>query len=142
MSKYTTNPMNRVSSVQSVSTPVSMEKGKKCWRCHQPAYNVMGCPMKVVNEEILSHGLFCSPECVKGHIEDQTSQEYQSSLQLLYKVTGLSMIRSTPHYTLLEDYGGPLSIEEYKQGTNEYKIQDGYEKTMLTRQYNISRTMF
>lgn len=141
MSKYTTNPMNRVTATPAVSTPMVIERGKKCWWCHQPAYNIMGCPMKLVGGVLHSHGLFCSPECVKGYIEVQTSQEYNSSLQLLHKMTGLSMIRATPHYTLLEEYGGPLPIDEYKKGTNEYKPQEGYE-TMLTRQYNISRTMF
>ena len=73
----------------------------------------------------LSDGIFCSFNCTKAFIVDNKSQHlYSNSINLLNKIymdlfpelTDTSIvIPPAPHWRLLRDYGGHLSIEEFRQ---------------------------
>jgi hypothetical protein len=127
----------------------------KCWRCHQMINGqVLGCPIKYVQDsgqsEYYSHiqkkeitllegqnigyyltvGMFCDWGCLTGYAQDQHHlPEFRESVQLIYKMyveAGYSgQPLPSPPFTVLKEYGGHLTIQEYKQ---KYAI-DTYKKT-------------
>ena len=72
----------------------------------------------------LSDGVFCSFNCTKSYIISNKSDHlYSNSIHLLNKiyidlfpeVQSPPNIAPAPHWRLLKDYGGHLSIEEFRQ---------------------------
>ena len=73
----------------------------------------------------LTKGYFCSWGCLLSYGESvKNSQDFHESIQLIYMMFyengGSGQITPAPHYTLLQDYGGPLSIEEYRSPNESY----------------------
>lgn len=101
---------------------VSVEKTDVAcwWCCHQfDAYPVCA-PMKYNdNKDIFTVvGCFCSFNCAKSYsIQDRRSISLNS---FLYKrITGkLEHVKPAPPKTVLQMFGGPLSIEEYRSTFN------------------------
>jgi hypothetical protein len=79
----------------------------------------------------LTDGIFCSFNCVLSFIKENNHnifyKESYSLLHCLYHdLVGkkIAKIIPSPHWRLLKDFGGPLSIEEYRKNLNsvDYKF--------------------
>lgn len=74
-----------------------------------------------VKEYYETDGIFCSFNCCKAFINDNKHKNiYNHSLTLLAKMyndmlgTTVSVIDTAPHWRALEEYGGHLSISEFR----------------------------
>jgi hypothetical protein len=77
-------------------------------------------------------GNFCSFNCIQAFITDNIHNKlYENSKHLLLKMyrdisnKEIKEIKPAPHWRLLEEYGGPLSIEKFRDSFNfaEYEYQ-------------------
>ena len=78
-----------------------------------------------VNDYYLTDGIFCSFNCVLAFIKDNNHdifyRESRSLLHSLYEsLIGfpITKIVPSPHWRLLKEYGGHLTIEEYRNSFN------------------------
>ncbi len=98
-----------------------------CWWCRYPItneYQILGCPLRYIDEVFHCEGSFCSFNCIKAYIEDKNhyNMKYRESisLTLLYysqvfnKEIMYSNLVTAPHWSLLKNYGGNLEIEEFR----------------------------
>jgi hypothetical protein len=119
----------------------------KCWWCHHTFdSSPIGCPIQAVNavkngktyyslankrdieireedskkeECFLTIGVFCGWGCMLGYAESKrTDLTYRESIQLAYQICPTEGIHPAPPFTVLKDYGGPLSYEEFKNKYN------------------------
>ena len=66
-----------------------------------------------------TYGIFCSFNCCLAFIKDNKHNDiYNNSEFLLYQLYNNNNIIPAPHWTLLSDYGGKLSIEEFRKNFN------------------------
>ena len=79
----------------------------------------------------LVDGIFCSFNCCMAFIYDNQDQyEYQYSEFLLYNIYNklfdkeIDRIIAAPHWRLLEDFGGNLSINEFRSNFNKVEYRD------------------
>jgi hypothetical protein len=70
-------------------------------------------------------GNFCSFNCIQAFINDNIHNKlYCNSAHLLLKMyydisnSEIKEIKPAPHWRLLEEYGGPLSIEKFRESFN------------------------
>lgn len=81
-------------------------------------------------------GVFCSYNCCQAYIIDNKHNSlYTDSESLLMKMynqnsSSVSKIQSAPHWRLLTEYGGKLSISKFREGFD--KVD--YESHGMTRQ--------
>lgn len=73
-------------------------------------------------------GVFCSPECCLAFINEEKTKfggsKYFESERLLYFMLGLtSRIVPANHFRLLKEYGGNLSIEQFRQNNKSIKYE-------------------
>ena len=82
------------------------------------------------NEYYITDGLFCSFNCALAFINDNESNpEYNLSKSLLIKMyedlfKTECNIFAAPHWRLLQQYGGHLSIDEYREHFNKIEYID------------------
>lgn len=107
--------------------PLPVSTTKSCWWDRHPFNNrPIGCPIRyhVKNgvETYETEGIFCSFPCCKAYIIDKGSKvKYKDSLSLLTTLfetfiteKSYNMLPPSPSWKLLKDYGGHLSIQEYR----------------------------
>jgi len=110
-----------------------------CWWCRYSIpseFQILGCPLRHIDEVFYCEGSFCSFNCIKAYIEDKNhyNMKYRdsSSLTLLYysKIFNVNIIYSNiftaPHWSLLKNYGGNMDIEEFR---NEFQRIQYYGPT-------------
>lgn len=89
------------------------------------------------NSFYLTYGVFCSFNCIMAHILDNKHNKlFDLSTILLIKMykeimniknTELTNIKPAPHWSLLVEYGGNLTIKEFRQSFNKIEYeQHGY----------------
>ena len=78
--------------------------------------------LPVENNYYLTDGIFCSFNCAMGFIRDNSHDSfYKESYSLLYSMyfhfigKKPGTILPAPHWRLLSDFGGKLSIEEFRK---------------------------
>ena len=84
-------------------------------------------------------GIFCSFNCCLAYIKDNKHQyKYNKSEYLLYKmynefnINKKLEITPAPHWKLLKEYGGTLSIEKYRENFNNIEyLFNGQVKDIL-----------
>ncbi len=97
-----------------------------CWWCrHSFDTNPIGLPIKYTNESFNTEGIFCSFNCCSAYLNTQNKNDiyYKNSsslLLLLYKQIFNSfphqmIVPQAPDWKLLKDYGGTLTIEQYRK---------------------------
>ena len=121
-----------------------MSTSKKCHNCHHGFKTApLGLPLKYIvpktredidrvkekframniNSDSLEYfeteGYYCSFPCVKNMILEKKDVKYKNSLTLLhllyYKLFGvMTSIPRSPSYKLLNEYGGHMSIDEFR----------------------------
>lgn len=80
-------------------------------------------------------GVFCSPECCLSYINDEKSKvggfKYFESERLLHFMLGLTdRISPANHYRLLKEYGGNLTIDQFRRNNKSIKY-NYYGTTVL-----------
>lgn len=107
---------------------------QKCfWCCYDVGHEVYGMPIRydALNKNFAMYGTFCSLECASAfnfsyHLGSDRAWEIHSWIQMLGKRFGYKEpIRPAPSRYLLEMFGGPMTIEEFRQA---HKSQ---ERTMV-----------
>lgn len=121
---------NNVSKI--ITHILNFNKNTKCWWCknvfNTPAINL---PENYYNNTFYCIGNFCSYNCAKSYnidINDFITYKRNSLLNLLYFMTYLKYteIKMAPHWLTLEEYGGILTIEKFRENfisnTNNYLL--------------------
>lgn len=87
------------------------------WCCHQFDTYPVCCPVKYNQKEDLFSvvGCFCSFNCAKAYSNKEYNSKY-SMISFLYKKiqSEFKNIKEAPTKTVLKMFGGPLTIEEYR----------------------------
>lgn len=127
---------------------------KSCWwDRHTFTTRPLGCPIKVLDKEeakiiakklnktenhlfVKTEGIFCSLPCIKRYINNQIdSSYYKESLNLLslmavsyyedfFSDDGIQQIPEAPHWKLLKEYGGHLTIIEFRNMFGNYTFKE------------------
>lgn len=104
-------------------TTTQQKKQEKCfWCCHDVCHEVYGMPIRydALNKNFAVYGTFCSLECASAynfsqHLGSDRAWEIHSWIQMLGKRFGFKEpIRPAPSRYLLEMFGGPLTIDEFR----------------------------
>jgi hypothetical protein len=82
---------------------------------------------KTIESYYLTKGYLCCWECLLAYAESMKLQtEFRESVQLVYHMFETSgregKITPAPHYTLKQEYGGPLSQQDYKGKHDTYQV--------------------
>lgn len=113
------------------ATPKSSQCNSVChWCCHAFEHTPIGVPMKYRKGKFHIRGNYCSYSCAASAIlYDRSDWNYQPSesyslLHLMYRKTHIHenlgpdfFIRSAPPRETLMMFGGPCTIEEFRQTT-------------------------
>lgn len=96
------------------------------WCCHTFDSEPLGFPYKHddLRDRFYTTGHFCSFDCVKAYNLDRDSATKAINamwiLLMKKRLTGsTSPIRCAPKRHTLKEFGGPLSIEEFRSGSHE-----------------------
>ena len=133
-----------------------------CWWCCHP-FNCIPCsiPEKIIDDTFIVYGIFCSPECCSSYLFNDKNNSDSIDiwdkyvlLNLLYKdVYKGKQIEQAYSRELLKIFGGPLSINEFRNNTNKnlYNItmpkmksiipkinQSGLHKCYSSKKYSIN----
>jgi hypothetical protein len=122
----------------------NFNKNTKCWWCKN-CFNShpVQLPEDYYNETFFCIGHFCSFNCVKSYnldTNDSLIWKRESLLNLLYYMTYLEYknINNAPHWITLEEFGGNLSIEQFRENsiinTKEYLV---LHPPLVSRQMQI-----
>lgn len=100
-----------------------------CWYCHDfcklsPWAMVISVENNGELTKFQTDGIFCNPWCVTAYIFDNIYDKHKKHnylrlfAELYYKRTGIKLndsIPRAPKYTLIENYGGNKTRDEYRQ---------------------------
>jgi len=104
-----------------------------CWNCcHSFNKTKIGLPIKYINNIFYTYGNFCSLECSSRFCFDNFNNdisEIYSTINLYNLIVNKSNknIKCAPHRLSLDIFGGPLSIEKYRET---FSNQDFYNVTI------------
>ena len=83
------------------------------------------------NEHYLTDGVFCSFNCIIAFIEDNSHDFFYSESKTLtysiykeYMNKTLTKIKKAPHWRLLQNFGGPLTIEMFRETFNKVEYEE------------------
>lgn len=100
-----------------------------CWHCTETFEGQpVGIPIECRNDGvILCEGNFCSYGCALAHIfHSRASHREYNAKQLLCQVArelhGITAVMPAPPTLLLSKFGGPLSIEEFRNTTEHHSV--------------------
>ena len=109
----------------------------KCWWCRHTIpkdWHPLGLPLKYIKatNEFHCEGIFCSFNCIMAHLQQCEMQSFKyrncgTLVTLLYRdVFGKSCwterLIAAPSWTHLREYGGKLTIEEFRNTFNKLRI--------------------
>lgn len=108
------------------------------WCCHTFETTPIGVPVhfNVKTRKFRVKGVFCSFACMCAYKDDQKIPNTNSLIRYMYKkLTSMTdcsdPIRAAPPRCTLKMFGGDLSIEEFRQSTNEHKMYKMVEYPMF-----------
>jgi hypothetical protein len=124
------------------------DKNTKCWWCRNtfdtPSVQL---PDDYYNDTFYCIGNFCSFSCCKSYNSDNVNtlliSKRESLLNLLYYMTykRYDEIIHAPHWTVLKEYGGILSINDFRKNlltnTKEYLV---LHPPLISRQMQIEES--
>ena len=135
---------------------IHIDKNTKCWWCkHIFDFDNLQLPENYIKGAFYCIGTFCSFNCMKSYnfdINDNLSEKRNTLINLLYFMTFNKHINimQAPHWLTLKDFGGPLSIEEFRLNSingacdylvllpplisKEIQIEESYKKNSNTSQ--------
>ena len=95
--------------------------GTCCFWCCHPASTLTGMPIKydVIHDSFELFGTFCSLECAAAynfsvHSGSDRAWDIYSWIQILGRRIGCTSVRPAPNKYLLNMFGGPLAIQEFR----------------------------
>jgi hypothetical protein len=117
------------SSNTTTTTSVNIANYKKsnCWFCRNQIpyeWHPIGIPIKYKHPDTFEvEGIFCSFNCIVAYINEHFDYRYKDSSVLLLMFyrklmktcSKLTQILPSPSWKLLKEYGGHLSIDEYRK---------------------------
>lgn len=135
-------------SVNKITTHLlNFTKNSKCWWCRNqfitPAVQL---PEDYFNTTFYCIGNFCSFSCMKSfnlELNDSLTSKRESLINLLYFQTygEYKQIIPAPHWMALDEYGGNLSIEEFRENSivnsKEYLV---LHPPLISRQMQIEES--
>jgi hypothetical protein len=137
-----TNPINKIQ-----THTLKFNTNTKCWWCRNgfssPAIQL---PEDYYNETFFCIGHFCSFNCMKSYnlnLNDNLSFKRESLMNLLYYMTysEYKNIIQAPNWMSLEEYGGTLTIEKFRENsiinTKEYLV---LHPPLISRQMQIEES--
>lgn len=99
-----------------------------CWYCRHSIpsdWHPLGIPLNFKQDEQLfeCEGIFCSFNCMLGYLHERNDYRYKDStvlIGMMYRkifgvVKKVTDIIASPSWKLLKEYGGHLSIEDYRK---------------------------
>ncbi|MBD23755.1 MAG: hypothetical protein CMG46_01930 [Candidatus Marinimicrobia bacterium] len=100
---------------------------KLCWNCSQKFYNsIYPMPIKYINNIFYTYGDFCSPECSVRYCFDNMDDKHNiyNIINLFYfkQNNKISRINPAPSKLTLTDFGGTLSVDEYRLQINKNNL--------------------
>lgn len=126
---------------------LNFNKYTKCWWCKN-SFNMppVQLPEDYYNETFFCIGHFCSFSCMKSYnldMNDSLLWKRESLINFLYYMTysEYKEIIPAPHWIILEEFGGNLSIEQFRENstinTKEYLI---LHPPLVSRQMQIEES--
>lgn len=126
---------------------MNFNKNTKCWWCKN-CFNSspIQLPEDYYNETFFCIGHFCSFSCMKSYnldINDSLLWKRESLINLLYYMTysEYKEINHAPHWITLEEFGGNLSINQFRENsvinTKEYLV---LHPPLVSRQMQIEES--
>jgi hypothetical protein len=126
---------------------INIQKNTKCWWCHH-SFNSppIQLPDDYYNNTFFCNGHYCSFNCAKSYnlnTNDNLVGKRYSLLNLLYYQTYGKYIEiiAAPSWLILEDYGGTLSIDKFRDNfifnTKEYLV---LHPPLISRQMQIEES--
>lgn len=122
-------------------------KNVNCWWCrHEFCTPCVTLPENILSKKINHFGYFCSYNCAQAYninLNDENVAKRSSLLHYLYKKTydESKEIIKAPDWKILKQYGGTISIEEYRHNfilnTHDYQY---IKPPMISRIYQIEKT--
>ncbi len=101
----------------------------RCYWCAQ-CFPSAPCflPVKEESGVYTVYGNFCTPQCslaylLKEHLDSHVRWERMALLHRLYKPLDGKRIYPAPARETLQDFGGPMTIEQFRQTISENKIR-------------------
>jgi hypothetical protein len=126
---------------------IEFEQNTKCWWCKNTFTTPkVSLPEQYYNDTFYCIGNFCSYNCPKSYnldLNDTLVWKRESLLNLLYYQTysEFKNIIPAPHWITLKEYGGTLSIEEFRLNsvinTKEYLV---LHPPLISRQMQIEES--
>jgi hypothetical protein len=126
---------------------LNFNKHTKCWWCKNCFnYPPVQLPEDYYNETFFCIGHFCSFSCMKSYnldMNDSLLWKRESLINFLYYMTysEYKEIIPAPHWIILEEFGGNLSIEQFRENstinTKEYLI---LHPPLVSRQMQIEES--
>jgi len=98
------------------------------WCCHSFSNRPVVLPIRDTGEHLIVMGNFCCPECAMAYLFDihqdsHTRWEQLSLLNRIYSEACHGKITPAPPRTILRLFGGPLSIQDYRQMIQFHKVR-------------------
>ncbi len=98
------------------------------WCCHSFTHRPVVLPVRDTGEHLIVMGNFCSPECASAYLFDmrQDAHTRWEQLALLYRVYGEvcdNNIHPAPPRSILQLFGGSLSIKDYRGLIHSHKVR-------------------
>lgn len=143
-----------------ITYSLNLTNATKCWWCKNsfdtPAIQM---PENYYNDTFYCIGNFCSYNCVKSYnldINDLLIYKRESLINLLYYLTYSEYINieHAPHWLTLEEFGGPLTIDKFRENnvtnkkeylllhppliSRQMQIEESY-KINKTKEVNINK---
>lgn len=146
------------------NSTINIEKSKfskntKCWWCKNNfKTEPVSLPECYFNDKFYCYGNFCSYNCAHSFNLDTNDNVWKknSLLHLMYFKTYKTNVNITqaPHWSLLKDFGGSLTIEQFRKksivNTSDYLLlrppmdsrMNFFEKTVKLNNTMFSNTMY
>ena len=116
-----------------ISRPLS-KPNAHCYFCRQRVTDhPLGNPIRLEKKKYIIEGVFCSFNCLLAYQQEQTSVRYRESgihLHTLYRdLTGKRLdILPSKSWKLLQEYGGNLTLSEWKKLVDPFVTLQGEEQ--------------
>jgi hypothetical protein len=126
---------------------ITFKENTRCWWCHHTFDNEpIQLPEDCIGKTFSCIGNFCSFPCVKAYnlnIHDTNVQKRDTLINILYynMYNVITPILPAPHWTTLNEYGGILSIEEFRKASKNYeKSYIVLKPPIISRQMQIEES--
>jgi len=140
-----TSLLNNINKI--ITHKLNFNKNTKCWWCKYLFDTIpVQLPENYYNNTFYCIGHFCSYNCCKSYnldLNDNFIYKRESLLNLLYYMTysKYTDIKASPHWITLEDYGGILTINQFRENsitnTQDFLI---LHPPLITRQMQIEES--